>query len=145
VQDGLERVKDRRAAWVGHRPIAPGDPAQPSYHVETIVPDYWIPLAPEQIPPDQKSIRLRMVPMEVDDGGVPRAIEPQGLLLANAADGSRLWLFDEEVPREGTQVDRVHRYARWLNGRSVTWTARRRQTGGGEGSSGLRFDFLNPG
>ncbi len=109
------------------------------------MPDYWIPLAPEQIPPDQKSIRLRMVPMEVDDGGVPRAIEPQGLLLANAADGSRLWLFDEEVPREGTQVDRVHRYARWLNGRSVTWTARRRQTGGGEGSSGLRFDFLNPG
>lgn len=144
VEDGLERVKDRHAAWVGHRTIEPGDPALPSYPVETIVPDYWIPLAPEQLS-DQKSIRLRMVPMEVDEGGVPRAIEPQGLLLANAPDGSRLWLFDEEVPREGTQVDRVHRYARWLNGRSVTWTARRRQTGSGEGSSGLRFDFLNPG
>jgi hypothetical protein len=143
VQDGLQHVKDRRASWVGHRTIDPGDPAEPSYHVETIVPDYWIPLAPEQLA-DQQSIRLRMVPMEVDEGGIPRLIEPQGLLLAPAPDGSRLWLFDEEVPREGTQVDRVHRYARWLNGRSVTWTARCRQTGRGEGSSGLRFDFLNP-
>jgi hypothetical protein len=143
VQDALQRVKDRRACWVGHRTIAPGDPALPSYHVETIVPDYWIPLAPEQLP-GQQSIRLRMVPMEVDDGGMPRLVEPQGLLLAPAADGSRLWLFDEEVPREGTQVDRVHRYARWLNGRSVTWTARHRQTGSGEGSSGLRYDFLTP-
>ncbi len=143
VEDSLERVKDRRAAWTGHRSITPGDAALPSYCVETIVPDYWIPLAPEQLP-DQKSIRLRMVPMEADDGGTPRLIEPQGLLLAPNADGSRLWLFDEEVPREGTQVDRVHRYARWLNGRSVTWTARCRQTGSGERSSGLRFDFLNP-
>jgi hypothetical protein len=143
VQDGLQRVKDRRAAWAGHRSIAPGNPAMPSYQVETIVPDYWIPLAPERLA-GQNSIHLRMVPMEVDDGGTPRLIEPQGLLLAPAADGSHLWLFDEEVPRDGTQVDRVHRYARWLNGRSVIWTARRRQTGSGEGSSGLRFDFLNP-
>lgn len=144
VQDGLERLKDRRAAWVGHRTIPPGDPSLPAYQVETIVPDYWIPLAPERLT-GQNSIHLRMVPMEVDDGGTPRLIEPQGLLLAPAADGSGLWLYDEEVPRDGTQVDRVHRYARWLNGRSVTWTARRRQTGSGEGSSGLRFDFLNPG
>jgi hypothetical protein len=143
VQDQLQRVKDRRALWVGHRAIPPGDPATPSYHVETIVPDYWMPFAPEKIA-GQNSISLRMVPMEVDEGGVPRLIEPQGLLLARNADGSGLLLFDEEIPREGTQVDRVHRYARWLNGRSVTWTARCRQTGKGEGSSGLRFDFLDP-
>ncbi len=143
VQDGLQRVKDRRSAWVGHRSIAPGNPAIPAYQVETIVPDYWIPLAPEKLA-GQNSIHLRMVPMEVDDGGTPRLIEPQGVLLAPAADGRHLWLYDEEVPRAGTQVDRVQRYARWLNGRSVTWTARRRQTGSGEGSSGLRFDFLNP-
>jgi hypothetical protein len=144
VQDGLEGIVDRRAAWVGSRTVKPGDPARPSYRVETIVPDYWIPLAPEQLA-DQQSIHLRLVPMEVDDGGTPRTVEPQGNLLATNGATGRLWLYDEEVPREGTAVDRVHRYARWLGGRSATWTARRRQTGRGEGSSGLRFDVLDPG
>jgi hypothetical protein len=144
VEDGLEGIVDRRAAWVGSRTVKPGDPARPSYRVETIVPDYWIPFAPEQLA-DQQSIHLRLVPMEVDDGGTPRTVEPQGNLLATNGAAGRLWLFDEEVPREGTAVDRVHRYARWLGGRSATWTARRRQTGRGEGSSGLRFDVLDPG
>jgi hypothetical protein len=143
VEDGLGQAIDRRARWVGHRSVPPGDPARPSYRVETIVPDYWIPFAPEQLA-DQQSVRLRLVPMEVDEGGVPRAIEPQGhLLVANGSDG-RLWLFEEEVPREGTLVDRIYRYARWQGGRSASWTARRRQTGRGEGSSGLRFDVLDP-
>ena len=144
VEDGLEGIVDRRAAWVGSRTVKPGDPARPSYRVETIVPDYWIPFAPEQLA-DQQSIHLRLVPMEVDDGGTPRTVEPQGNLLATNGATGRLWLFDEEVPREGTAVERVHRYARWLGGRSATWTARRRQTGRGEGSSGLRFDVLDPG
>jgi hypothetical protein len=144
VEDGLEGIVDRRAAWVGSRTVKPGDPARPSYRVETIVPDYWIPFAPEQLA-DHQSIHLRLVPMQVDDGGTPRTVEPQGNLLATNGAAGRLWLFDEEVPREGTAVDRVHRYARWLGGRSATWTARRRQTGRGEGSSGLRFDVLDPG
>ena len=83
--------------------------------------------------------------MEVDKGGMPTLVQPLGRLLAADNDGSTLWLFDEEVPREGTQVDRVYRYMRWLNGRSVVWTARCRETGSGERSSGLRFDVLNPG
>jgi hypothetical protein len=41
--------------------------------------------------------------------------------------------------------DRIHRYARWHAGRCALWTARRRRTGRGEGSSGLRFDVLSPG
>ena len=144
VEDNLGRTVDRRAAWVGHRTLPPGDPAQPGYRVETVVPDYWIPLAPEQLA-DQQSVRLRLVPMEADDGGAPRIIEPRGrLLTANDSDG-RLWVFEEELTREGMQVDRVHRYARWQGGRTASWTARRRSAGRGEGSSGLRFDVLDPG
>lgn len=143
VEDNLGRAADRRAAWVGHRQLPPGDPALPAYRVETIVPDYWIPLAPEQL--DPPSIRLRLVPMEVDDGGIPRTVDPRGRLLTTSDDDGRLWLFEEELPREGTLVDRIHRYARWQGGRCALWTARRRRTGGGEGSSGLRFDVLDPG
>jgi len=144
VQDGLERVIDRRSTWIAPGKLPPGTRDLPAYRVETVVPDYWLPLAPEQLA-DQKSIRLRLVPMEVDVGGTPQATEPKGLLLvANDSDG-RLWLFEEEVPREGTLVDRLYRYARWQDGRTTLWTARRRQTGRGEGSSGLRFDILDPG
>ena len=146
VEDALGRAVDRRAAWFDHRrTLPPGTAARPAYRVETIVPDYWIPLAPEQLA-DQQSIRLRLVPMQIDDGGQPRIIEPAGALLSGRTDGDgRLWLFEEEVPREGTVVDRVCRYARWQGGRTALWIARRRRTGRGERSSGLRFDIVDPG
>lgn len=144
VEDHLGGRIDRKSLWVGHRNPPPGDRAEPSYRVETIVPDYWIPLAPEQLAADQQSIRLRLVPMEVDNGGTPLALEHKGQLLNAEDSDGRLWLFEEEVPSEGTRVDRIYRYARWQGGRSAVWTARRRGTGGGEGSSGLRFDVLDP-
>jgi hypothetical protein len=100
--------------------------------------------APEQLA-DQQSIHLRLVPMEVDEGGVARIIEPQSRLLSTPGPDGWLWVYDEEIPREGTSVQHVYRYARWLGGRTAIWTARSRQTGGGEGSSGLRFDVLDPG
>jgi hypothetical protein len=143
VQDSLGGRVDRRAAWVAPGKLPPGTPDLPAYRVETVVPDYWIPLAPEQLA-DQQSIRLRMVPLEVDNAGVPEAVEPKGLLLQSSDSGGRLWLFEEEIPREGTQVDRLYRYARWQDGRTSLWTARRRRVGRGEGSSGLRFDVLDP-
>jgi hypothetical protein len=147
VQDGLERVVNRRSTWTAPARPPAGTRNVPAYRVETVVPDYWIPLAPEQLAdplPDQPSLRLRLVPLEVDDGGSESTANPQGrLLVAHASDGN-LWLYDEEVPREGIQVDRVYRYARWLDGKTSLWSARRRGTGTGEGSSGLRFDILDP-
>jgi hypothetical protein len=142
VENGLERVVDRHATWVAPGKLPPGTRDLPAYRVETVVPDYWIPLAPEQI--GVQSIRLRLVPLEVDQGGTPFAVEPDGQLLVANDSGGRLWLFDEEVPREGTLVNRLYRYARWQDGRTSLWSARRRGTGRGEGSSGLRFDILDP-
>jgi hypothetical protein len=143
VEDPVENIIDRRGRWVGRGKLPPGTRDLPAYRVESVVPDYWIPLAPEQLA-DQQSIRLRLVPMEVDEGGVPQTVEPLGRLLAANDSEGRLWLFEQEVPREGTLVDRLYRYARWQDGRAALWTARRRSTGRGEGSSGLRFDFLDP-
>jgi hypothetical protein len=81
---------------------------------------------------DHHSVRLRMVPMELDNGGVAEAVEPKGRLLRSSDSGGRLWLLEEEIPREGTQVDRVYRCARWQDGRTSMWTARRRRVGRGE-------------
>ena len=144
VQDALEKTVDRRAAWVAPGKLPPGTRDLPAYRVETVVPDYWIPLAPEKLPTD-KSIHLRMVPLELDNNGVPETIDPKGRLLGSSDSGGHLWVYEEEIPREGTQVDRLYRYARWQDGRTSLWTARRRRVGRGEGSSGLRFDILDPG
>jgi hypothetical protein len=95
------------------------------------VPDYWIPFAPEQT--GVQSIRLRLVPLEVDQGGTPVTVEPKGELLVANDSGGRFWLFEEEIPREGTLIDRLYRYARWQDGRTSLWSARRRGTGLGEG------------
>jgi hypothetical protein len=57
--------------------------------------------------------------------------------------GAPLLLYDEEVPREGVQLTRARRLARWIDGSSWAWTALRKQIGRGEGSSGLQFDQLN--
>ena len=143
VEDGLERVVNRRSVWTAPPRPPAGTREEPAYRVETVVPDYWIPFAPEQLDPT-KSPNLRLVPLEVDNGGTETTANPKGrILMANDSDGN-LWVYDEEVPREGIQVDRVYRYARWLDGQTSLWSARRRGTGMGEGSSGLRFDILDP-
>jgi hypothetical protein len=49
---------------------------------------------------------------------------------------------EEEVPRAGRLVQRVFQRARWHNGSTFLWLGRRSQTGRGEGSSGLTFDYV---
>jgi hypothetical protein len=53
-----------------------------------------------------------------------------------------LILYEEEVPRAGTAVTRGYQYARWRDGSVHLWIGRRKRIGRGEGSSGLRFDFI---
>jgi hypothetical protein len=52
-----------------------------------------------------------------------------------------LTIFPEEVPREGAQLKRRFRFARGFNS-TYLWIGRERLTGEGEGSSGLKFDYL---
>jgi hypothetical protein len=53
-------------------------------------------------------------------------------------------VYEEEVPRAGTQVSTAYQRTRWLDGRVVLWLSTTRETGRGEGSSGLAFDQLLP-
>ena len=62
---------------------------------------------------------------------------PQGRIVA-----PDLSLAAEEVSRDGVDVARLYRYARWVDGSTRLWAARRRRPASGEVSSALRYDFL---
>jgi hypothetical protein len=51
---------------------------------------------------------------------------------------------EEEVPFVGTIITRSYQRARWYDGRTCLWIGRRVETGRGVGSSGLRFDQIDP-
>jgi hypothetical protein len=136
-------VVDRHQHWVATAPEPQPPGPFPRYRVDSVVPRHWYPLAPEQLA-DAESVRLRLVPLaRVDE---PAEAElPQGLLLAPGDDDPMgLWLFEEEVPRTGAVVERRRQHARWHDGSVHTWTTRSKRSGRGEGSSGLRFDTVEP-
>jgi hypothetical protein len=53
-----------------------------------------------------------------------------------------LRLEEEEVPRDGIEIKRAFNYARDASGRALLWIGRSKNTGRGEGASGLRFDVV---
>jgi hypothetical protein len=140
-QDGLPFDRHSDAAASGALRADPqvhGDDTGPlRYRFKTDVPVYWFPLSPD--PTGAPKFR-RLVIRQVDETGATTDVLPAGELLAPAG----LWLWQEEVPREGARVVRRHRMARGDNGRVYVWRARRSETGRGEGSSGLRYDDALP-
>jgi hypothetical protein len=121
-----------RARSASANPPDGAESALPRYLLETEVPDHWLPLFPVRTDPTHPAIRLLR-------GGSPwgRVLEPE-----RQPETNPLLLHEEEVPREGSRVTRAYQYARWTNGLTYLWAGRRKGTGRGEGSSGLRFDVL---
>jgi hypothetical protein len=114
----------------------------PLYRVASAVPGNWIPLLPVQLrspqPQGQLLSRLRRGALLQPDGS-PLLPHAQSELL-NV--GGSLLLHDEDIPREGLQISKGRRMARWIDGSTWVWTAFRKRVGHGEGSSGLSFDQL---
>jgi hypothetical protein len=126
------------------------------YRLATPVPQQWLPFVavptvPEQ-PADSFSIQLEQRIMlatrlmtVLDENGnpvveaVPVPIFPEGVLMTTASE-EPLRLHEEEVPREGSLIERTIQYTRWLNGQRFLWVGRRKRVGKGEGSSSLRYD-----
>jgi hypothetical protein len=129
---------------------APSDATLPRYLLSTTVPQHWIPLLPVQMlepsvppePPQTQQVisRLRRGAILQPDGS-QQVHHAQGRILNK---DPQLLMFDEEVPREGIHVTRHYQLARWIDGSTWAWMSLHKVIGSGEGSSGLRFDSVNP-
>lgn len=143
---------DRRGAWFAKpSPLSAATaPDGRSYVVQTAraVPDYWFPLVPRRlVDPAVGDGNVRLVVGSLarrGPDGTPTIAAPESRLLRDAAAAGPAWLFEEEVPREGVTITRRQQLSRWHGGERLQWTARRKATGTGEGSSGLRYDIVDP-
>ncbi|MEJ0038078.1 MAG: hypothetical protein WDO68_18705 [Gammaproteobacteria bacterium] len=116
-------------------------PADLVYVLQTVVPEHWIPLVPVRDPKNPvptAAVVLQRGSLLTQDGSM-RPITAQGVLLSPQI--SPWYFHEEEVPSAGLRISRMPAVARWLDGTPYAWTGRRVTAGGGEGSSGLRFDI----
>jgi hypothetical protein len=117
------------------------------YQLGTRVAENWIPLVPVHVPGSNREIRLQRGAMPRLIPGTPTPVEPRGAILRSGLDerpAQPYFVHEEEVPRAGIVVTRTFQRARWWDGRIYTWLGRRKQTGRGQGSSGLEFDRIVP-
>jgi hypothetical protein len=110
------------------------------YHLSSTekVPDFWFPFVP--IPDGETSYTLKKGRLlhNLEVQAADRAPQPWGTILGNLS----MNIPEEEIPREGIEIDCLYHLARSTNGYPVLWAGRKRKIGRGEGSSGLRYDFL---
>ncbi|HEV7808473.1 MAG TPA: hypothetical protein VGO80_21885 [Solirubrobacteraceae bacterium] len=137
----LDRLEAQLSARAPQPPptAAAGDDDALVYRLGTTVPDHWIPLLPRRLDAGGPSIGFAQG--EIPDDGREAARKPWGRILAAQGD---LLIPEEEIPREGAQVSRAFRHARWTDGSTHVWLGRRKTVGRGEGWSGLRFDVAEP-
>ncbi len=116
------------------------------YNVMSTVPENWIPFIPVHVPGSNRDIQIQRAALPrilAGDPNPPEKVEPRTVLLRQGLDAGRpYFVFEEEVPRAGTRLTQNFERTRWTDGRVYTWLRVRRQTGRGEGSSGLAFDEL---
>jgi hypothetical protein len=116
-----------------------------AYRLRTEVPEHWFPLLPQRARSTDASMTFHLGALpRVTTEGTLEPIAPRGRLLRPPAPGAGVVIREEEVPREGTRLTRAYQLARWIDGTTHLWLARRKTVGRGEASSGLRFDAMDP-
>jgi hypothetical protein len=155
---GIEAARELRAfvaADIERRLGAPPPPptaapeAKVRYRVMTSVPENWIPMIPVHVPNDVRAVQLQrgaMLRVIEGDPDPPTPVRPRTSLLRQGLDGpppsTPYFIHEEEVPRAGVRVTQSFQRTRWRDGRAWVWLGVRKQTGRGEGSSGLTFDRI---
>jgi hypothetical protein len=113
------------------------------YLVESRLPVHYVPLVgvPEVVPPAiilEKAAHVR--PKIVNGNPAFDIVQAVGKILNPTPNPPAYQIVEEEIPRSGTTVERVVHRARWIDGSTHLWIARRRRLGVGEVASGLAFD-----
>ena len=153
---GLEAARETRAFYeaqlaarlVGVAPPDPDAEAPIRYDVMNTVPENWIPFIPVHVDGDNREIQLQRaaMPRILDRDPDPAAkVQPRTGLLRQGLDDAPAqpyFVHEEEIPRAGTRLMHLYQRTRWTDGRVYVWLRVRRQTGRGEGASGLGFDEL---
>lgn len=124
-------------------------PAAPiRYRVMSTVPENWIPFIPVHVPGNNRDIQLQRAALPrilEGDPDPPAKVRPRSTLLREGLDqipARPFFVHEEEVPRAGTRLTQCFERTRWTGGQAYTWLRVRKQTGRGEGSSGLGFDEI---
>jgi hypothetical protein len=118
------------------------------YRVMSTVPENWIPFVPVHVDGSNRDVQLQRAALPrilEGDPDPPVKVQPRTRLLREGLDRSPAqpyFVFEEEVPRAGTLLSERYERTRWTDGSVYVWLRVRRQTGRGEGSSGLAFDEL---
>jgi hypothetical protein len=151
--DGFERATALSAYFLQRVPPG-GVPREATdatiqYTLGTTVPENWIPFIATRKPGSQRLIRLQRAAMPRLTDAIPDSrVEPRSAVLRVGLDGvdskRPYFVNQEEVPRAGAIVTRRFQRTRWLDGKVFTWIGRRKETGRGEGASGLEFDRVEP-
>jgi hypothetical protein len=81
------------------------------------------------------------------EGVPPVRVRPRTSILGNTGTPEDLklppfFIFEEEIPRSGMELQLVWKRARWFDGATHTWLARNKTVGKGEVDAGFRFDEL---
>jgi hypothetical protein len=119
---------------------APATDASLKWTIMTTVPEHWIPLLPVAIDPSRGQIALERGAM-LRPGSPPTPIEPRGRILRpSTLPGLPYRIREEQIPRVGIRVTRAFARARWMDGSTHLWLARKKSIGFGEADSALRFD-----
>ena len=150
---GVEAARELRAFYekdvvrrLGPPPAAPltADTAVVRYELMNTVPENWIPFIPVHLDGDIRSIQLQraaMLRILAGDNQKPPKIQPRTGLLRQSLDKKQTYfIHEEEIPRAGIIVKQGYQRTRWRDGKAWVWLGVRKQTGRGEGHSGLAFD-----
>jgi hypothetical protein len=157
TKPGLEAARETRAFFEAELAarlggVVPPPPIPPAaavrYLVMTSVPENWVPFLPVHVDGSNRTVQLQRAAMPrvlAGDPDPPEKVEPRTVLMREGLDrtpATSYFVHEEEVPRAGTVVSQRYERTRWTDGRVYVWLRVRRQTGRGEGSSGLAFDQL---
>jgi len=122
------------------------------YRLMGSVPENWIPLVSVKADGQAAATlllqgampRVPVIEPARDGANKPilanNVVLPRGKILSQDPVSRPNVIFEEEILRDGILVRRQFRQARWTGGQSITWCSFEKQSGRGEGSSGLAFD-----